>query len=149
MHLKAVFFVRCSEQNIKLICQQLKEPVFSSYYLCKQGVRYVLVFKLYLCRLFKHGQQERDQPVGRSRQRKSQCGAADLRGIRRLSSSQQWPIWFGHPAKCKFEYYGKPAFPVDATRPKHACKARRWHPWRAHGNQISPADQVWWQLPSL
>ena len=47
MHLKAVFFVRCSEQNIKLICQQLKEPVFSSYYLCKQRVRYVLVFKLY------------------------------------------------------------------------------------------------------
>lgn len=35
MHLKAVFFVRCSEQNIKLICQQLKEPIFSSYYLCK------------------------------------------------------------------------------------------------------------------
>ena len=32
-HLKAIFFVRCTEQNVKLIQQQLKEPVFSNYFI--------------------------------------------------------------------------------------------------------------------
>lgn len=36
LHLKAVFFVRCTPENVKLICNQLREPVFSGYYLCKE-----------------------------------------------------------------------------------------------------------------
>lgn len=33
MHLKAIFFVRCTDQNVKLIKKQLKDPVFSNYYI--------------------------------------------------------------------------------------------------------------------
>ena len=35
MHLKAVVFCRCTQENVNLICQQLKDPIFSQYFLCK------------------------------------------------------------------------------------------------------------------
>lgn len=35
LHLKAVFFVRGTEDNITKICKSLRDPVFSNYYLCK------------------------------------------------------------------------------------------------------------------
>ena len=35
MHLKAIFFTRCTEENVSKICAQLRDPIFSSYNLCK------------------------------------------------------------------------------------------------------------------
>ena len=35
MHLKAIFFTRCTEENVAKICAQLNNPIFSSYNLCK------------------------------------------------------------------------------------------------------------------
>ena len=35
LHLKGIFFLRNTSQNLDLVCQSLREPVFSSYYLCK------------------------------------------------------------------------------------------------------------------
>lgn len=35
-HLKAVVFCRCTERNLSLIMKQLAQPVFQSYFLCKQ-----------------------------------------------------------------------------------------------------------------
>ena len=34
-HLKAIVFVRCTDENVKLICQHLHKPTFLSYNLCK------------------------------------------------------------------------------------------------------------------
>jgi vacuolar protein sorting-associated protein 45 len=31
MHLKAIFFTRCTEENVSKICAQLRDPIFSSY----------------------------------------------------------------------------------------------------------------------
>ena len=31
MHLKAIFFTRCSEENVAKICKQLEDPSFSQY----------------------------------------------------------------------------------------------------------------------
>ena len=36
MHLKAVFFLRCTDENIMKICNQLQDPTFSQYNLCKR-----------------------------------------------------------------------------------------------------------------
>ena len=33
MHLKAVYFVRCTEENLQKISQQIGEPAFASYHL--------------------------------------------------------------------------------------------------------------------
>ena len=52
MHLKAIFFVRCTDENVQKICRQLQNPTFSSYNLCKflvfiqQQLRYALVLFL-------------------------------------------------------------------------------------------------------
>ena len=35
MHLKAIFFTRCTEENVSKICAKLGNPIFSSYNLCK------------------------------------------------------------------------------------------------------------------
>ena len=35
MHLKAIFFLRCTDENVQKICNQLQNPTFSSYNLCK------------------------------------------------------------------------------------------------------------------
>jgi hypothetical protein len=36
-HLKAIVFVRCTDENVKLICQHLQQPTFLSYNLCKSS----------------------------------------------------------------------------------------------------------------
>ena len=38
MHLKAIFFTRCTEENVSKICAQLGNPIFSSYNLCKSTI---------------------------------------------------------------------------------------------------------------
>jgi len=35
MHLKAIIFVRCTDDNVLKIRRQLQNPSFSSYNLCK------------------------------------------------------------------------------------------------------------------
>ena len=40
MHLKAIFFVRCNDENTQKICNQLQDPTFAQYNLCK----YTLIF---------------------------------------------------------------------------------------------------------
>ncbi len=44
MHLKAVVFCRCTEENIRLITNQIQNPTFSSYSLCKSHLQSHLVF---------------------------------------------------------------------------------------------------------
>ena len=39
MHLKAICFVRCTDENVQKICNQLRNPSFSSYNLCKQLIQ--------------------------------------------------------------------------------------------------------------
>ena len=34
-HLKCVIFVRPTEENVRLICRELREPVFAEYHICK------------------------------------------------------------------------------------------------------------------
>jgi len=31
MHLKAIVFVRCTDENVQKICNELRNPTFSSY----------------------------------------------------------------------------------------------------------------------
>jgi len=41
MHLKAVVFCRCTEENVRLITSQIQNPTFSSYHLCKSLSNYI------------------------------------------------------------------------------------------------------------
>lgn len=34
-HLKCVIFVRPSEENVRQICQELREPAFMEYHICE------------------------------------------------------------------------------------------------------------------
>ena len=62
MHLKAIFFTRCTEENVSKICAQLRDPIFSSYNLCKL----LLYHWLYLSRLLKYCPTRADSKVCRS-----------------------------------------------------------------------------------
>ena len=75
MHLKGIFFIRNTGQNLDRVCQSLKDPVFSSYYLCKFR-------RFYWNRLFEHGGQRRHRSTGRLGP--AQRSAASAGGLRRL-----------------------------------------------------------------
>ena len=53
-HLKCVIFVRPTEENVRLICRELREPVFAEYHICKPLLPRLPAVTLRLCSLFQH-----------------------------------------------------------------------------------------------
>lgn len=47
-HLKSIYFLRCTEDNLNRIVQELQEPKFSSYNLCKSLFNPIQIFQILL-----------------------------------------------------------------------------------------------------
>ena len=82
MHLKAVVFCRCTDENIKLITMQIQNPTFSSYFLCKLTLAN-------FSSLLEHGWKRCAWRIGQSWLASTQCYQAGAGSICWLLDHQQ------------------------------------------------------------